>query len=327
MSSSAIKKAKGTIRRLPTWVTVLLALLSLHFMVSFVHNRMFESNRIFNEDFDLAFRESMGFFEDIRSRDWKMLKHIAKEVVNHGNPNDPLEMLKSGPAVWYQNNYEPNFSCQFERRMGKDNGNGDGPKWICDPHRIKRMAQERKKKYPKEPGCVIYSVGSHGDFSFEKSMQDLLGVGTCDIHVFDPGNYEHAMPSPLRKGKHTFYHQWALAKQNNDEGWEPDPNASEQGIRDIVKLLGHDKRESIDIFKIDCETCEWDTYQDWLQPDIPMLRQIQIEVHNVHNQTTVDFFDQHEEDGYVRFHKEFNVYMKGKMVEYAFLKLEKDFML
>jgi hypothetical protein len=31
------------------------------------------------------------------------------------------------PSLHRPKNYEPNFSCQFERRVG-GNGNGDGPK-------------------------------------------------------------------------------------------------------------------------------------------------------------------------------------------------------
>ena len=31
------------------------------------------------------------------------------------------------PLLSIQKNYEPNFICQFEMRIG---GNGDGPKWV-----------------------------------------------------------------------------------------------------------------------------------------------------------------------------------------------------
>jgi hypothetical protein len=44
-------------------------------------------------------------------------------------------------------------------------------------------------------------------------------------------------------------------------------------------LLGHDDSEVIDIFKINCESSEWDTYADWPAEDIPMLHQIQVETH------------------------------------------------
>jgi len=188
------------------------------------------------------------------------------------------------------------------------------------------MAEERKAKHPNEPGCVIYSIGSNGHYEFEMGMQRALGVGTCDIHIFDPGNYEGRMPSALRDGNHTWYHQWGLSRQNKEEGHAPDPNSKWQGLRDIVQMLGHGHRESIDIFKIDCENCEWKTYQDWLEPDMPRMRQILVEVHKAPGNVALDFFDKHEEQGYVRFHKEPNIqYNDGSCVEYAFLGLEKEF--
>ena len=42
---------------------------------------------------------------------------------------------------------------------------------VCDPHRIKRLALERKARYPDNRGCVVYSIGSNGDFNFELGMQ------------------------------------------------------------------------------------------------------------------------------------------------------------
>jgi hypothetical protein len=36
---------------------------------------------------------------------------------------------------------------------------GDGPKWICDPHRIKGVKD-----------CLIYSFGSNNEFDFEESV-------------------------------------------------------------------------------------------------------------------------------------------------------------
>lgn len=70
---------------------------------------------------------------------------------------------------WFQSHYEPDFSCQFRKRVG-GNGLGDGPKWVCDPHRLIAQSKTRKKANPSKPGCLIYSVGSCGDFSFETAL-------------------------------------------------------------------------------------------------------------------------------------------------------------
>ena len=45
---------------------------------------------------------------------------------------------------------------------------------VCDPHRIPKLALERKAKDPDHPGCVVYSVGSNGDFNFEMGFQVRL---------------------------------------------------------------------------------------------------------------------------------------------------------
>lgn len=163
------------------------------------------------DSFESANRQSFGFFYDIPESNWKRLQQIFNEHVNHLHPEKPFvyhpqsQEHQSIPqvyvnrrghsgwnsyAAWYQSNYEPNFSCQFERRIG-GTGNGDGPKWVCDPHRIRKLAKERRAKDPSHPGCVVYSVGSNGDFSFELGkcnlmyyMTGMLRIGMLRIDLY-----------------------------------------------------------------------------------------------------------------------------------------------
>jgi hypothetical protein len=304
-------------------------------MLSYSMNQasMNDAGALRNEDdFELASRQSFGFFNDVTVKHWNLLKKLVAEHNNHLWPEKPLThnpdvdkrtiKYRSSYPAWWQTNYEPNFSCQFEQRIG-GNGNGDGPKWVCDPHRIARLSAERKAKDPKSPGCVVYSIGSNGHFEFEMGMQDNLGVGTCEFHIFDPGNYTHRMPKEL---KNTYYHQWGLVKQDDTVGRIPNPDDRWQGLKDIIKLLGHEKLETIDVFKIDCEKCEWKTFGDWFQAGIPNLQQIQVELHGAPAAQVLNFFDSFEEAGYARFHKEPNIqYNDGSCIEYAFLKLDKAF--
>eukprot|EP01082_Thalassiosira_pseudonana_P015374 g13810.t1.1.5e17418b g13810 g13810.t1 contig9:499515-500847(+) len=270
--------------------------------------------------YDTARSESFGFFYDIPNDHWNRLKSIYASHSNHVDPKQPLRFnpdfeggdqrnWRSSAHAWYQNNYEPNFSCQFEKRIGQ-NMNGDGPKWVCDPHRIKRLAEERKLKDPNHPGCVVYSVGSNGDFNFEMGMQKELGEGVCEFHIFDFGNYGGKVPKELKRA---YYHQWGLAKQDPNVV-TPTMGNKYYGLLDTVKLLGHDKLDVIDVFKIDCEKCEWETYQDWLAPGIPMLQQIQVEVHGAPGQKALDFYDGFERAGYLRFHKEPNIQVRVLLI-------------
>jgi len=241
------------------------------------------------------------------------IKKIVAEYKSHKNPNNPLAV--NSAKAFYQQNYEPNFSCPFERRIGNL---GDGGKWICDPHRTKHMAT-------KYNDCLIYSIGSQGDFSFEVALQKYLNNGSlCEVHIFDWGNYESKMP----KGLNLHYHKWGLKGTNDtisgDEGQSFEPRQY-YTLAEIVKQLGHERRRAIDIFKIDCEGCEWDTVQDWMGPSIPIIHQIQVEVHKMPHQKILPFFDGLLNNGYVIFHKEANIEFSDNCIEFSFLKLDKAF--
>jgi hypothetical protein len=88
-----------------------------------------------------------------------------------------------------------------------------------------------------------------------------------------------------------------------------------------MQELGHGGR-TIDIFKIDCEWCEWFTYQQWLSQD---LRQLLVETHNAPMPHAQGFFLDLHDAGYVIFSKEANYQNGAGGVEFAFLKLSTDF--
>jgi len=281
--------------------------------------------------FDLAQEQSFGFFDDIDEKNWKNLQKIAAEMVDHERPDDPLNYLPADNAAnkpwdkyfdWYQTNYEPNFSCAHEQRVG-GNGNGDGPKWVCDPHRLPIISKKRKEKDPNSPGCVVYSIGSNCDFQFELGMQQAVGVGVCEYHTFDMGDYERCIPKEL---ENAHYHRWGIIKQITRNTEAPQPGQRMYGLKDTMKLLGHEHLDAIDVFKIDCEGCEWTSFEDWLTPDMPRLNQIQVEVHKPPRSMATKFFDTLQAAGYVRFHKEANIqYESGGAIEYTFLRLAKEF--
>lgn len=301
------------------------------------------------QDYQLAMEQSYGFFQDITESNWKRLQQIAIEYQPHLYPEDPLKFTdtarRGSTPAWYQTNYEPDFSCQFERRIG-GNSNGDGPKWVCDPHRITQKYQEREQQAKmlnqQLPGekCLVYSIGSNGDFQFETGLQKMLGSGICEIHIFDIDDYSQEMEEWAKKENVTdlYFHQWGLttaaAAAGNATGDEiavasptSDTNHTFRSVGDIVASLGHTNREQIDIFKIDCESCEWDTFEEWLDPvTMPRLQQILIELHRSPPTKVLPFFDTLRAKGYVTFHKEPNIqHSQGNCIEYAFLKLAPAF--
>lgn len=181
-------------------------------------NQYSDSNK-----FELAKQESFGFFDDIDEREWKMLQRRARSVHpnTRGNPLQGDQLS----GLWFQNHYEPNFTCRHEQRIGNL---GDGGKWVCDPHRL----SDKKD-------CLVYSVGSRGDADFEAAVQTDIGRH-CEIHVFDFGNYADKVQQQA-PGAH--YHQWGIGDK---------PSNKFKTLKETVKVLGHTNR-TVDIFKIDCE--------------------------------------------------------------------------
>jgi hypothetical protein len=225
-----------------------------------------------------------------------------------------------------------------------------------------KLSQRRLQLYKAQgksakKGCVVYSVGSNGDFRFETGLADLL-PDVCEMHTFDFTDYSHLVPP----GKNIIFHQWGLKPSYKEEkGTEIElasPDFFELGrlfsksvgsfktFEETKKELGHEDIP-IDILKIgkrrkvfdyanppiyrqlthlssknipisDCEGCEWKTYKDWIYADI---RQILVEVHKV-PEVAQNFFSDLQQNGYVTFHKEPNIKSGGGIcVEYAFLKL------
>ncbi|KAL3938504.1 MAG: hypothetical protein SGBAC_006602 [Bacillariaceae sp.] len=266
-----------------------------------------------------AYRESGGFFDDITDESWSLMKQRVKSRTNYFDPNN-IQRSIANPPAWYQENFEPDFTCAHERRIG---GMGDGPKWVCDPHRLKVKDNDSSKKK-----CLVYSVGSEGNFMFENAVKNEIGKH-CEIHTFDPElqgtPYGHLAPAGVN------YHNWGFRSDEEDHRTQASlfRNANKatgnfKTMKQTIEELGHMGKE-IDIFKIDCEGCEWTTFRGWFNSGAT-LRQILVEVHNTPANRVNQFFTGMQENGYVTFHKEPNImHGGGSCVEYAFLKLEESF--
>jgi hypothetical protein len=153
------------------------------------------------------------------------------------------------------------FSCP---RLDKVGGLGDGPKWTCDIDRVGTQAARRRQadpdptSPPDKKHCLMYSVGSNGDYQWEDAVQETLkSTGGCEIHIFDPGNFDRGVNNT---DKGMVYHKWGLKSSyeeaSNSLVTQGGNNIETYSFPEIKKLLGHEGR-TIDVFKIDCEGCEW----------------------------------------------------------------------
>lgn len=266
-------------------------------------------------EYQLAADQSFGFFDDITELHWKRAQEIhVKLFPNHygdltGYSNGPGDKGKMGALKksnwWNGENFQVEFHCPLAQRVPTDS-QADGPKWICDPHRLRSKTD-----------CLIYSVGSNGKPEFEKGAKDEIG-DNCEIHTFDMERYNkrNGLFATALEGYATFHH-WGLGTEaqarNNPKRFKT--------LAQTMDSLGHTGR-TIDIFKIDCEWCEWFTYEEWLKEDV---RQILVETHNAPMPDAKNFFYELHDAGYVIFSKEANYQNQAGGVEFAFLKLSKEF--
>ncbi|CAF0939114.1 unnamed protein product [Rotaria sp. Silwood1] len=154
-------------------------------------------------------------------------------------------MIKLPDTFYFLTNWEPNFHCSHARRIG---ARGDGGKWVCDPYRLKLRHD-----------CLIYSVGSSGDFSFEIEIKKV--IPHCEIHAFDQNPY--LCPTNI-----CSFHQVTFG-----DGIQP--NSSKSWLT-VVEALNHTNR-LIDILKIDIEGGEYSFFPRLLNSR-PQLTDSQIEV-------------------------------------------------
>eukprot|EP00051_Salpingoeca_urceolata_P024565 m.433395 g.433395 ORF g.433395 m.433395 type:complete len:335 (+) comp20248_c3_seq3:121-1125(+) len=252
----------------------------------------------------VSLKESLGFIKDTDEHWADRKRHCrlqqAKQV--HTGPILQDRIRTFGRfAMYYLHNWEPNFSCSSERRIGRQ---GDGAKWVCNPESI-------------DPdNCLVYSVGSSNEYSFEEAVLKEISP-KCEIHTFDP-TVKHPTPPPGVK-----YHNWGINSKDGQFNIRGKPGIMMgKTVETTVKELGHTGRV-IDIFKIDCEGCEFSVFRSFYGKGF-ILRQIQVEVHTF-GKPPYDFFHFLSSVGYVIFHKEPNILTRGVAVEFAFVLMDKEF--
>lgn len=81
-------------------------------------------------------------------------------------------------------------------------------------------------------------------------MQKEVGVGTCEFHIFDMGDYQHIIPSELKRA---YYHQWGLKKRgvrapNVLREYKLGDTDKFHSLHATMKQLGHDMLDVIDVF-------------------------------------------------------------------------------
>jgi hypothetical protein len=178
--------------------------------------------------------------------------------------------------------YTAVYPCVVEERIGRWT---DGGKWICGADRLGSSA-------------VVYSIGSNGDCSFEEDLFDVCRG--CEIHVFDmtlKGDKRSRILEAQRQG-HLVFHDYGVSAVTNK-------TTRTKNLQSVMHSLNH---KFIDIFKIDCEMCEWEVFEQILASTKKVLwGQVQVEVHYYNNTAAWNpFMRGLEARGYRLFHVELN---------------------
>lgn len=307
--------------------------------------------------------ESAGFF-CYPDHEWRLKRRIFVEALRQSAVDEhPISNM------FWQNNWEPNFACAFERRPGAP---GDGAKWLCDPHKLTQRhghghaarrsggvavggtgsVDDDEATAPGAPpntGCLLYSIGSAGNFAWELSMLELLRV--CEVHTFD-----HTMRlGSVHPPPGVTYHYWGVGTA--DRWIRADKSVGVFTLNTMREMLGHANR-TVDVLKVDVEGAEYGFLLPLLERDggrgLAFAQQLLIELHyeriSSHYPPRGPFLKLHSGDaaprgdsphvvqpppmhhrffwamtraGWAIFHKEPNTaYAMGGCLEYGFVRLD-----
>lgn len=172
------------------------------------------------------------------------------------SPKTDLTMF-SGTDLRIWDFFGPDYTCPFTKeRVGRI---GDGGKWVCG---VRALLEDRP--------CLIYSLGSRGDTSFE---EEILSRTACEVHTFDPDvtqGIESALP-----GLH--FHAIGIGRDNGTALTSLDDRKM-HSIEQVMGKLGH---KWVDVLKMDIEGHEWDVLSDVFAKSGAQLptTQLLVEVH------------------------------------------------
>ncbi|CAL6332594.1 unnamed protein product [Bathycoccus prasinos] len=267
--------------------------------------------------------------ETIPSSQSKVINQIYEEAMarsqeafskNGGIIDASVISLGHGPKIRIWDYFGPNFNCISKERVGKI---GDGGKWLCGVRTV--LAQ-------KTP-CIVYSIGSKGEVSFEMGVENKLP--NCEIHIFDPTltfNQRRNIDSSLQKFE---FHDVGLGGTDGELRiksrkilWTQ-KTRSVYPVQSLESLMANFGHAWIDVLKIDIEGGEWNVFAKLCEEARPIpATQVQIELHFMGDAKAVlNFFQCMGQKGFRVFSVEPNYYGRTAenarlMVEYSFIQVD-----
>ena len=138
--------------------------------------------------------------------------------------------------------FGPDYTCPYSKeRVGRI---GDGGKWVCG---MRALLEDRP--------CLVYSVGSRGDISFE---EEFLSRTACEVHTFDPDLSQDTESYVKSTLPNLHFHAIGIGRNNGTLLSSLD-DGKLHNIHKVMDKLGH---KWVDVLKIDIEGHEWDVLSD-----------------------------------------------------------------
>ena len=190
--------------------------------------------------------------------DWEL--HLPRENTAH-------DWCPQNSRAWIHNRYHEAAKahatkCSSIVRVG---GSGDGGKLIC--------ADKLQRDH-----CVVYSLGSRLEFSFETAIVRQFG---CKVHTFD---CTVGVPASGVVPRGVSFHPWCVG--GRDESRPISSDLGHQGeigqyytLETIQGKLGHPR---IDLLKMDIERHEFEVIQGLSRRALPAQIAFETHLHNAY---------------------------------------------
>lgn len=238
---------------------------------------------------------------------WNRKKNTHAQYVRERDVKNAKTNFSTIASKEAYDNFEPEWNCEDEVRFGlKTVSGGDGPKFACSPHVLASTE-----------GCIVYSIGSNYDFSFEYAVNRI--APKCEIHTFDGtlNLTKRALPKQLKE-KNIHFHNWNVVSDCHSEELAKLEFPS-RCVSDILHTLHH-QYKTITWLKVDCEGCEYTVIPNFVEHYIK-IDQIMVEFHGTNAQKVANLFSSLHSVGMMIFHKERNHWGCAgyKCVEYSLI--------
>jgi hypothetical protein len=151
-------------------------------------------------------------------------------------------------------------------------GVGDGSKELCE---------DLLPSKTDPGGCIVYSLGSRLDFTFEADMRKAFG---CDVFTFDCTVGE---PAPGKVPAGVEFHPWCVGRTDELKSFHSDvaSNTNNKGqyytLSTIMRKLNHDV---VDVLKMDIERYEFEVVEGLSKLAAPTQILMETHVHNSYGQ-------------------------------------------